>query len=133
MLYAGRLEEAFSLSKKAMRLFPYPPPYFLDHAGRVNYLTGRYEEAITEFQKYLERFPGPRACDPWAWLIASYMELGREEEAQAQVRKLLKKWPNFSLEVHTKRTKKAPFKDYAFLDSQIELLRKAGIPEKAFN
>ena len=134
MLCAGRLEEALVLSRKAMRLFPYPPPYFLDHAGRVNYLTGRYEAAITEFQKYLERFPGPRACDPWAWLIASYMKLGREEEAQTQARKLLEQHPGFSIEVYTKRIKEGfSFKDYAFLDSQIELLRKAGIPEKASN
>jgi adenylate cyclase len=134
MIYAGRPEEALVLSRKAMRLCPYPPPYFLGRAGVANYLAGRYEAAISEFQKRFERLPSD-ARDHWAvlWLIASYMELGREKEARAEARKLLEKRPNFSLEVHIKRTKKAPFKDYAFLYRQIELLRKAGIPEKASN
>ena len=134
MIYAGRPEEALVLSRKAMRLSPYPPPYFLSRAGVANYLAGRYEAAITEFQKRFERLPSD-AQGHWVvpWLVASYMELGREKEARAEARKLLEKRPNFSLEVHIKHTKKAPFKDYAFLDRQIELLRNAGIPEKASN
>ena len=132
MIYAGRPEEALVLSRKAIRLCPYPPPYFLSRAGVANYLAGRYEAAITEFQKRFERFPSSRGRGA-PWLIASYMELGREKEARAEARKLLEKRPNFSLEVHIKRTKKAPFKDYAFVYRQIELLRKAGIPEKTSN
>jgi tetratricopeptide (TPR) repeat protein len=106
----------------------------LGRAGVANYLAGRYEAAISEFQKRFERFPSS-AQDHWTvpWLIASYMELGREKEARAEARKLLEKRPNFSLEDHIKRTKKAPFRDYAFLYRQIELLLKAGIPEKASN
>ena len=134
MIYAGRPEEALVLSRKATRLSPYPPPYFLSRAGVANYLAGRYGAAITEFQKRFERLPSD-VQGLWAvpWLIASYMELGREKDARAEARKLLEKRPNFSLGVHIKHTKTAPFKDYSFLDRQIELLRKAGIPEKASN
>jgi hypothetical protein len=55
------------------------------------------------------------------------MELGREEEARAEVQKLLEQHPDFSIEAYIKAMKRTPFKDYAFLDRQIELLRKAGL------
>jgi hypothetical protein len=55
------------------------------------------------------------------------MELGREDEAKAELRKLLDIQPDFSIESHTKSIRRRPFKDYAFLDRQIELLRKAGL------
>jgi adenylate cyclase len=135
LIYAGRPEEAAMLTRKAMRLCPYPPPYLLRNAGFANYLTRRHEPAAAFFKQRLERFP-PAASDHWAmlWLIASHMELGREKEARAEARKLLEHHPNFSIEAHTKRTKAHfPFRDYAFLDRQTQLLRKAGIPEKASN
>ena len=134
LIFAGRPEEAVMLTRKSMRFCPYPPPYLLRNAGFANYLTRRHEAAVTFFKQRLERFP-PATSDHWAmlWLIASYMELGREKEARAEALKLLQKRSNFSLDVHIKRTKRVPFKDYAFLDRQIELLRKAGIPEKASN
>jgi adenylate cyclase len=128
MIYAGRPEEALVLIRKAKRLSPYPPPYFLETAGHANYLTGRYEAAITEYQKLLERQRhSVIARLSWAWLIASYMELGREEEARAEAEKLLEHHPDFSTKAYIKATKRIPFKDFAFLDRQIELLRKAGL------
>ncbi len=128
MIYAGRPEEGLVLKKKAMRLNPHPPLYFFPAAVYGNYLTGRYEPAITPCKKYLKRQQhGPIARTLWQFLIASYMELGREEEARAEAMKLLKIHPDFSIEAHTKAIKRIPFKDYAFLDRQIELLRKAGL------
>ncbi|UCF85779.1 MAG: hypothetical protein JSV50_09155 [Desulfobacteraceae bacterium] len=136
MNFMGRPEEALLLIKKAMRLCPYPPVYFYQQAGISYYLTGRYEAAISEFQNYLDRLrPGatPRRIF-WVWLIASYMELGREKEARTEARKLIGQHPDFSFEAYIKSIKRAyPFKDYTFLNRQIEFLRKAGITEKSFN
>jgi TolB-like protein/Flp pilus assembly protein TadD len=130
MNFVGRPEEALVLSRKARRLCPYPPPYFYSQAGVSNYLTGRYEAAISEFQNYLDRLkPGatPRRHF-WVWLIASYMELGLEREARAEVRKLLERHPGFCIEDYIKLMKTIlPFKSYAFLDRQIKLLRKVGL------
>ena len=67
----------------------------------------------------------------WQWQIASYTELGQEKEARTEVRKLLEQHPDFSIEAYTKAIKRIPFKDYSFLDRQIEIMRKLGIPEKA--
>jgi len=126
LAYAGRLDEALVLSKKALRMAPYPPPYVLIYAGEINYLLGRYEEAISEYQKLFERFPSSRGRDS-PWLIVSYMALGEEKKAKTEVEKLLKKHPDFSIETYIKREKRSDFKDKAYIDRQVELLRKAGL------
>ncbi len=128
MMLAGRPEEALVLQRKAIRLCPYPPIYFLVEAGDANYLTGRYEAAIDEYKKVLKRQQhGGRARRVRQWLIASYMELGREEEARTEARRLLEQDPNVSITALIEQTKLESFKDYAFLDRQIECLRKAGL------
>jgi tetratricopeptide (TPR) repeat protein len=112
-----------------MRLCPYPPPYILRNAGMANYLTGQYEAAISAFGRKLERFNSRDRLDlNWLWLIAAYMELGQEKEARNEVRQLLDQHPDFSIEAYINRTKRSlPFSGYAFLDRQVELLRKAGL------
>ncbi len=128
MIFAGRPEEGVVLMKKAMRLSPHPPLYFLPFAVYANYLSGRCEEAITECERFLKRQQhGTMARILWQFLITSYMELGREEEARAEAQKLLEQHPDFSVEGYAKAIKRVPFKDHAFLDRQIELLRKVGL------
>jgi TolB-like protein/cytochrome c-type biogenesis protein CcmH/NrfG len=130
MMFAGKPAEALALSRKAMRLSPYPPSYFHHLAGAGNYFTGQYEAAINQYQKYLQRQQqGGLARFSRQSLIASYMELGREEEARVEVDKFLKQDPKICIEGLIKQTKRLPFKKYAFLDRQIELLRKAGLPQ----
>lgn len=46
LIYAGRPEEGLILVRKANRLNPHPPLYFLPTAVYANYLTGWYEEAL---------------------------------------------------------------------------------------
>jgi adenylate cyclase len=55
------------------------------------------------------------------------MELGREEEARAQVQEILSLEPTYSLERVRRFT---PYKDPAHLERWLTALRKAGIPEK---
>jgi TolB-like protein/cytochrome c-type biogenesis protein CcmH/NrfG len=128
--YAGRPAEALTLLKKAMRHTPYPPSYFYFRMGDANYLSGQYEAAITEYEKLLRRQQhGRLARSARQWLIASYMELGREEEARSEADKFMEQDPKICIEALIKETKRAPYKDYTFLDRQMELLRKVGIPE----
>jgi len=128
---AGKPEEALVQAKKAIRLSPYGPYTFSFHAtaGFANYFTRHYEASITECKKCLDlQQHGVRARDVWHCLIASYMELGQEEEARAEAKKLLEKHPNFSIKALVNRIRKS-YKDLSFLDRHIELLRKAGLPE----
>ena len=130
MIYVGRPEEGLGLIKKAMRLNPYPPLYYFPTAVYASYLTGRYEAAIVEAKKFLtHQRHGPMAGILWQWAIAGFMELGREAEARDEVRKLREQHPDISIDAYVKAIRKLPFKDHAFVDRQIELLRKAGLPD----
>jgi adenylate cyclase len=128
MIYVGRPKEGLTIMMKAMRLCPHPPIYFLYRIGEANYLTGRYEEALFAYQKFLERqTKGALARNVWHWLISSYMELDREKSAKEELKKLMIQHPDCSIEAHIRFVKRAPYKDFSFLDRQIELLRKAGL------
>lgn len=129
MTYGGRPEEGLGLIRKAMRLNPHPPLYYFPTAVYASYLTGRYEAAIIEAKKFLrQQRHGPMARILWHWAIAGSMELGREAEARDEARKLLEQHPDTSLGAYVKAMKKLPVKDHAFVDCQVELLRKAGLP-----
>ena len=127
MTYAGRPEEGLVFIRKAMRLNPYPPLYYFSTGVYTSYLTGRYEAAIVEARKFLKhQRHGPQAAILWQWAIAAHMELGREAEARDEVRKLREQHPDVSGAAYVKAMKRIPFKDHAFVDRQIELLRKPG-------
>jgi hypothetical protein len=57
-------------------------------------------------------------------LAVIYSELGREEEAQAEVAEMLRISPTFSLETVRQNI---PFKDPAALERHLAALRKAGL------
>jgi adenylate cyclase len=128
MTYAGRFEEAIALIKKGMRLTPHYPAFYLNHLGRPYFQTGRYEEALATYKKLLEcsRKGEFNPLSVHLNLAATYIMLGREEEARAHVAEVLRIIPNFSLEW----VRKASFyKDPAHLEHHLSALRKAGLPE----
>jgi hypothetical protein len=57
-------------------------------------------------------------------LAATYSELNREVEAEAEVAEVLRINPQFSLEVHRQRV---PYKDPAVLERHLAALQKAGL------
>jgi adenylate cyclase len=120
--HVGRREEATALFKKAIRLNPMPPNWYLTHLAFNNRLTGKYEEAIGTYQKVLRRNPD----DFWAHtgLAATYSMAGREEEARAQSAEVLRIDPKFSVEYFAKTI---PYKNQADIELAIDALRKAGL------
>ena len=58
-------------------------------------------------------------------LAATYIHLGREEEARAEAAEVLRINPKFSLERYAKRS---PL-NKAELEQEIDALRKAGLPD----
>jgi len=120
--FAGRPEEAIGLVKKAIRLNPTPPSWYLDNLGLAYYLRGQYEEAIAAFKRVLNR--NPSFWITRAYLATSYIELDREEEAQAEAAEVLRINPMLSLEVLRQRE---PYKDQAVLERLFDALRKAGL------
>jgi len=79
-LYSGRPKEAIDLVKKAMRLSPYYPGWYLPVLGHAYRLTGKYKEAIEALESWRIR-ANPRSELPYLMLAFTYVEAGREEEA----------------------------------------------------
>jgi adenylate cyclase len=122
MHYAGRFEEVIALAKKAMRLTPYHPAWYLGILARSYRMAGRYEEALAAYKQLLDRSGKGEVPPLWAHrgLAVLYIELGREEEARAHAAEVLRINPNFSLEVW----KKSRFyKDPAHLERVLDALR----------
>ena len=122
LYFAGRPEEAIGLVKKAMRLNPKYPVWYLLNLGHAYFLTGRYEEAITTLKRVINR--NPNFWPAYIYLAASYVELGQDEKARIEASEVLRINPNFSLEAGRQRL---PYKDKAVLEHLFDILRKAGL------
>jgi adenylate cyclase len=86
--FAGRPEEAIDLLKKAMRLSPFPPAYYIMHLGIAYREAGRYEEAISELKKCLELRPNNIIA--YKNLSITYALAGRYGEAREAWSEVLK-------------------------------------------
>ncbi len=122
--YAGRPDEGVNLLKQAMHLDPHFPAIYLFFLGYGHYGMGQYEEAIAALKRSLTQ--NPDHFSPHRILAVIFSELGREEEAQAEVAEMLRISPNATLRGQKERM---PFKDESTLERYMEGLRKAGLPE----
>jgi adenylate cyclase len=122
LTYAGRPQEAIGRVEQAMRLNPHYHLYYVWILGRAYNLLGRYEEAIPLLQRVITRYPDhfPAHGD----LAVIYSELGRKEEAQAEVAELRRLNPQISLEWLRQMV---PYKDQEVLERRLAALRKAGL------
>jgi adenylate cyclase len=124
LYFSGRPEEAIHMLKKAMRLNPKYPVWYLLNIGHAYFLTGRYEKAIEALNRVIIR--NPNFWPAHIYLAASYIELGKKKDAVAEVEKLLKINPKFYIKAGKRRL---PYKDQAITERLGRLLRKAGLPE----
>jgi adenylate cyclase len=124
LVKAGKPAEAIEEITIAMRLAPSYPPWFLNCLGQAYFLTGRYEEAIVAYKKFLVR--EPERIDLYAWLAVINSAMGNENQAQIEAKKLLKNMPTFSLK---KWRSTLRFEDEAVSDRIIYYASKAGLPE----
>jgi tetratricopeptide (TPR) repeat protein len=125
LMFAGENEEAITLFKEALRLNPKPPNALYRHYGNALANVGRYEEAIYFQKKAIEQNPN----DIYAYMVmASVCSMaGREDEAKAAAKEILKLNPDFSVEqVRLVR----PDKDRAIAKLWCDTLVEAGLPEK---
>jgi TolB-like protein len=126
--WVGRGEEAVEAIKKARLLNPKykegRDAAYLSFMGYAGFTAGFYEEAIEAMKQSKARFGF--AVPRQAFLIASYIKLGREKEARAAVQELLKRHPKFSLSSwHYGRNYKNPKE----VDRLYNALRKAQLSE----
>jgi tetratricopeptide (TPR) repeat protein len=118
----GKSQETVEMAEQALRHTPFNSANHLESVGIVYALAGKPEEAIAPLKQFLSHYPNVLAVH--LTLAAVYSELGRDTEARAEVREVLRINPKFSLEVHKERV---PIKDPAVLERHLADLRKAGL------
>jgi len=128
MYIVGRFDDAIALVKKAMRVHPYYPAYYLQWLGGAYRMTGRYEEALTVYKQLLDRsLKGEfSAFLAHLFLAEVYAELGQDEKARTHAAEVLRLKPEFSLK-WISRVGTYRYKDPAHLERRVNALRKAGL------
>ncbi len=125
MDYTGRPEQAIVQLKRAMRLNPLYPEWYLWTLGDAYYSAKEYQHAITWLQKITEP-----EFEVHLTLTACYVALGRIQEAKIQVKEVLELEPTFSLAEYAKHLAEAsPQKHPERNDEYIGALGEAGLPE----
>lgn len=120
--HAGKFKEAVALVRKAMRLHPYYPDYYLDLLGGAYLQMGEYEKAVEVLK--MSVFQEPHRIEGHLFLAISYIRLGRKEKTRSEVAEILRLFPGYSLEMFRKRVWDM---DPAMVESHIEALREAGL------
>ena len=120
LIYLERMQEAISQIKRAMRINPHYPAWYGSYLGWAYYDAHQYEEALTALKQ---------SNDPANWvhrgLAATYVRLGRLEEARAEAAIMLENEPDYTLE----KFKTWPFRNGAQREHWVEALREAGVPD----
>ena len=121
LTYAGRLSEAISLYREALRLNPKPPNNYYRHFAVALREAGQYDEAIAQLKKAIEQEPN----DPLAYLVltTAYSYAGREEKARSAAAEVLRIRPTFRIEQLPQGT----HRDLAIIEHENEALRNAGL------
>jgi adenylate cyclase len=123
--YVGKPTEAIAAAQTAMRLDPRHRDQYLIWVGLAETQLGQYSEAIPvikQFQASYKNILGSGFCV--TYLTVDYVELGQENEAQAQVATLRQFSPDSSLQSLMQRL---PFKEQTTSDLFSADFQKAGL------
>jgi len=118
---AGRVEEGLEQIRKAFRLNPFPASWYFLMLGQAQYAAGEYEVAVGTLRREETYRTSSRR-----FLAASLAQLGRLDEARAEVELFLISNPHFTTR-HWVTTQ--PFRDAATLEHFVDGFHKAGLPE----
>ncbi len=120
----GQPKRAMERIRKAMRLSPVYPTWFLVILGQASRLVGMTDTAIDAYSELISREPDSlvgHVC-----LTSIFGELNREKESNASAAEVLKVNPDFSIK---KYMEGLSYRDPAEAARFEEGLRKAGLPE----
>lgn len=122
LAFAGRYQESVSQLEKAIRMNPFPPgPYYM-HLGMAKLSLRQYEQAVSTLKKALAL--NPKNISARRMLTATYVEMGRLEDAKVQAEEILKIDPKFTSKGFEKVM---PFKDGELARRYMNALRVAGL------
>jgi TolB-like protein/class 3 adenylate cyclase len=121
---SGQPQKSFELVKRAMRLCPIYPGWYLYVLATACRLLGRNESAIGAFKAAIKRNADNLALH--VGLASTLGELGRLEDAETPVAEILRLSPDFSVKTYMEGLS---YRDPAELARFEEGLCKAGLPE----
>ncbi len=127
LTYAGQHKEATEAMDKALRLDPNPPPHVRGIHGFVLFFNRQFERALEAFESERATMAGFGLSE---FLAMTYAQLGRLDDARAEVDELIKRFPGLSISYS--RTLYAHHKSKADLDLRLESLKMAGLPDWPF-
>ena len=120
----GNGEEAARLITKGMQLNPHYSWDYPYNLGRAYYIMGKYDDAVKTLQKALDR--NDQAINPRLYLVASYVALGRQEDAEWEIEKVRIESPEATL---SRLDKDYPIANKKMKEKFFNELRQAGLPE----
>jgi adenylate cyclase len=125
----GKPEDAIESLNKAIRLDPSNRNYYLVLVAFSYMLMGRYAEAVPDFKQSLARYPNFSVAH-WELAVA-YVELGRLDEARAEVAEFMRLSPKVTLEA-VKRAQEHgvggyPLKDRTLADRYLADMGRAAL------
>jgi adenylate cyclase len=120
----GRFSEALDWLERAVRLNPLHPAWYLYGIAEAHYGARQYEKAIAPLQAAINRFP--TFITPRRHLAASYAQMGRVDEARAEITTIRNLDPSVCLTLYRGSIRYEKTED---LEHYLEGLRKAGLPE----
>jgi adenylate cyclase len=123
--YLGEPELAIGHFERAIRLSPFDPMVFNSHVGigSAHFIVGRYDDAVYWYEKAC--LASPKAIWIHRALAAAYFYSGRQEHAEASVRKLQATYPHLTATAAAF----AHVFEKEVLDRIAEGLRRAGLPD----
>ena len=117
-------ERSFELIKRAMRLCPFYPGWYLGALATACRLLGRNEAAVSAFEEGIKRNADNLSLH--VGLATTLGKMGRQEDAKKPVYQILRLNPDFSIKMYMGGLS---YRDPAELTRFEEGLRKAGLPE----
>ena len=123
-LYCNRPEAMVPLLKRAIRLSPIYPAWYLGDLSYAYVLMGRLEEAIATAKELIKI--DPDYIYNYHTLAIAHIELGQIEAAHADIENILRIEPKMSIRTYRDSQ---PYEDEALRNRIITAFREAGLPE----
>ena len=121
--HLGRWEESIPYGEKSLRLSPFPGAMPFLVLGRAYFMTGQYKKSIATLKKAIK--VSPNFISAHIFLAECYSSLGRDAEADAAAKEVLRINPKFTIESYAKRR---GWKNEADIEREVAALQKAGLP-----
>ena len=117
-------DECIRQIKRAMRLSPIYPSWYLVPMAGSHLLKGQKQHAHDALAEAIER--EPESMLPKIWFVITLIDLGRYDEASELAQQILDQQPGFSVSAWSKGIQ---FKDISWNRKLEHNLSKAGLPE----